>query len=255
MVVVVGRLARFAALTVVAATALGGCRDGDGGGGGGRIDAAPVDARVFPDADNCGAVVRVFQVEADAMLDPGSPAAPGGALTAIDVDDGAGTVGLFRFTASGLPSAVTLRGGRLRLIYAVGSNECGGPACASCDTIDVIGDVEVYFATTDWVESQVSYNLRATGMPWSSPGADGADRSALLGDGLHLDDQSTTIELGAGVADIDTWRNDADQVTMLVAAGEGTRFVIAARENPAACNGGEPFEPVQLELEYCSEEP
>ena len=55
--------------------------------------------------------------------------------------------------------------------------------------------------------------------------------------------------------DVAVFRNDADQVTLLVKAGEGTRFVIAARDNPTACNGGEPFEPVRLELEYCSEEP
>jgi hypothetical protein len=186
-------------------------------------------------------VIRPFQVEADAVLRPSAPAAEGGDATAIHVDAAEGTLGIFRFDTTGLPATATLRGGRIRLIYAVGSDECGG-ARASCDTIDLQGPIEVYFAGPDWVESDVTYSSRP-------------DQGPLLGEGLHIDDQSTTVELGAAVGEIGSWRNVNDQITLLVAAGDGTSFVISARENPVACNGGEPFPAVELQLEYCSNEP
>lgn len=214
-------------------------------------DAAPADtsADTRPRDAACATDTVAAALKADTQINSTSPLLNFGGAPVINIGVGIDSVGLFRFDLSAVPADATIQGLTLTLPYAPTSSHCS-TNCGSC-SFDTAGTFSVYFATSDWTESGVTWIKRTanTNDEWSAPGANGmSDRSELVETGVHDNDMTTEIELPAN--DLAAWRTANNELSILIEPGAGTVMVVAAKERVAeGCNP--PTEHASLQVEYC----
>jgi len=218
---------------------------------------APMPDARLPDgaADGTCTVLSLSALaEADTILSSTSPDFVFGTLPLANVGSSIGSVGLFRFDVTALPTSAAITSARVELTFAAQSSGCAS-SCGSCQSVEHAGNFALFYLRSDWVESQASWNRPATGLAWGAAGASqsAVDRSALpIATITHQPGASESIAITEGaLADLNgVWRRSNRVSFELVASNFGV-FVIATRESAGeACVPGG-YMPARLLVEYC----
>ena len=96
--------------------------------------------------------------------------------------------------------------------------------------------MDIYRITTDWTESQVTWNVAKTGVPWVTPGG---DYTGILGGGPYATTSENVTTDGAAVTWtdpalgqlVDEWNSGEPNYGMLLMSGQSNNMVFYTGEN------------------------
>ena len=194
--------------------------------------------------------------DADSVIINGSGLNFGGGGL-MNISGSLGSVALLRFNIASIPQTATLTDVRLTLSYVSNASDCSA-SCGSCAALEADGGMQMYFMTSDWVESVpgntsndgVAWTRKSLGRSWGAAGATGSsDRSAqVASSSIHTSQMPTTFVVdSARLGDLALWRTSTEvsfQVVPLVG-----RMIAASKEQ--ATLGCGTYVPAKLSITYC----
>jgi hypothetical protein len=231
---------------------------------GGMPDSNPGDA-TMPDASAadgapdaaCGnpASIMAF-AEADTIIASGLATTNFGnrPIANINASPNTGSVGLFRFDVSTLPTTASIQSAAVTVTFAATSNNCGA-ACASCTSFEHAGALDLYAMRSDWVELQTDWTDAATGRLWGLAGASqpDVDRSAsALASVQHQVGHNEQFRiLPFTMSSLNTtWRQNNKLSFQVVPSNAAVMFAATRESAVEACvQGG--YAAARLEVTFC----